>query len=172
MCAGPRNCGPFSFAVTIRCEVTAPETAPVIAMKTPSENKVLSRQEYIENILDHRDQPRNRRRIPDSEIQASGGNPGCGDIVVMFARLGGDGRISDASFEGEGCAVSQAGASMLTQELVGKTLDEVRAMSFETIAAEMGKDVVAGRTRCATLALSTAKAAVADYVRTEDIRAR
>lgn len=128
---------------------------------------MLSRQDYIDNILDHHDQPRNRRRIEGAEIEASGGNPGCGDIVVMYAKLGDDGRIVDASYEGDGCTISQAGASMLTEELVGKTIDEVRQMSFETIVEEMGRDVVASRTRCATLALSTAKAAVEDYARGE-----
>jgi len=124
---------------------------------------VFSRQEYIDNILDHHDQPRNRRRIEGAEIEASGGNPGCGDIVVIYAKLRADGRIEDASFQGEGCTISQAGASMLTEQLVGKSLDEVIDLSFHDVVEEMGKDVVSSRTRCATLALSTAKAAVTDF---------
>src|SRR5438270_13663142 len=79
---------------------------------------MLSREDYIENSLDHHDNPRNKRVLAPADIQASGGNPGCGDIIVMFARLGDDGRIVDASFQGEGCTISQAAASMLTEELV------------------------------------------------------
>lgn len=126
---------------------------------------MLSRQDYIDNILDHHDSPRNRRRIEDAEIEASGGNPGCGDIVVIYAQLGEDGRIVDASFQGDGCTISQAGASMLTEELVGKSLEEVCEMSFQDVVEEMGKDVVASRTRCATLALSTAKSAAGDFLK-------
>jgi nitrogen fixation protein NifU and related proteins len=132
---------------------------------------VLSRQEYIENILDHHDQPRNRRRIEGADIEASGGNPGCGDIVRIYAKLDPEGRIVDAAFEGEGCTISQAGASMLTEDLLGKTPDEVTNLSFENVMEEMGRDVVASRTRCATLALSTAKAAAADYVNSKRFEA-
>lgn len=118
---------------------------------------MFSRQDYIENILDHHDHPRNRRILDPADIQASGGNPGCGDIVVMYANVNEDGRITDASFQGEGCTISQAAASMLTEEVVGKTLDEVRAMSFEDVIEDMGRDVVSTRTRCATLALTIMK---------------
>jgi nitrogen fixation NifU-like protein len=128
---------------------------------------MLSRQDYIENILDHHDHPRNKRKIEEAQLEASGGNPGCGDIVVMYARLDDDGRIAEASFEGEGCTISQAAASMLTEELVGRTLDEVRQMSYEDMVEELGRDVVATRTRCATLALTVAKSAAEDLLRKE-----
>ncbi|MDQ2741071.1 MAG: iron-sulfur cluster assembly scaffold protein [Chloroflexota bacterium] len=126
---------------------------------------MLSRQDYIENILDHHDNPRNRRKVEPTDIEASGGNPGCGDIVVMYARLGEDGRIEEAGFQGEGCTISQAAASMLTEELVGRTLDEVQEMSYQDVVEEMGKDVVSSRTRCATLALSIMKSAAQDLQR-------
>jgi nitrogen fixation protein NifU and related proteins len=124
---------------------------------------MLSRQDYIENILDHHDNPRNRRAITDADIEASGGNPGCGDIVVMYARVDGDDRIVEAAFQGEGCTISQAAASILTEELVGKTVHEVRGMSFENVIEEMGRDVVSTRTRCATLALTIMKSAAQEY---------
>ena len=126
---------------------------------------MLTRQDYIENILDHHDNPRNNRELDPADIHASGGNPGCGDIVSMFARIGEDGRILEATYQGEGCTISQAAASMLTEELVGKSLDEVRTMSIEDVVEEMGKDVVSTRTRCATLALTIVKSAVEDYER-------
>jgi nitrogen fixation NifU-like protein len=126
---------------------------------------MLSRQDYIDNILDHHDHPRNRRPIEGAAIEASGGNPGCGDIVVMYVTLDENGRITDASFQGEGCTISQAAASMLTEELPGKTLDEVGALSYEDIIEDMGRDVVSTRTRCATLALTVVKSASSDYVK-------
>ncbi|MGH2448783.1 MAG: iron-sulfur cluster assembly scaffold protein [Chloroflexota bacterium] len=124
---------------------------------------MLNREDYIEIILDYHDNPRNKQRLDPSDIEASGGNPGCGDIVVMFARLGDDGRITEAAFQGEGCTISQAAASMLTEQLPGKTLEEVRQMNFENVIEEMGKDVVSTRTRCATLALTIMKSASEAY---------
>src|SRR5947209_19669842 len=120
---------------------------------------MLSRQDYIDNILDHHDHPKNKRILDPADIEASGGNPGCGDIVVMYASVDAEGRITDASFQGEGCTISQAAASMLTEDVVGRTLDEVREMSFENVIEEMGRDVVSTRTRCATLALTIIKGA-------------
>ncbi|MCA1670081.1 MAG: iron-sulfur cluster assembly scaffold protein [Thermomicrobia bacterium] len=126
---------------------------------------MLSRQDYIENILDHHDNPRNKRIIDPTDIEANGGNPGCGDIVHMYVKLDESGEIVDASFQGEGCTISQAAASMLTEELVGKSLDDVRAMTYQDVIDEMGKDVVATRTRCATLALTIVKSASEQYER-------
>jgi nitrogen fixation NifU-like protein len=129
-----------------------------------SGDPILSRQDYIDNILDHHDSPRNHRKIDGADIEASGGNPGCGDIVVIYAKVDDSGHIVDAAFQGEGCTISQAGASMLTEDLVGKSLPDVLDMSFQNVIEDMGKDVVASRTRCATLALSTAKSAITDYL--------
>jgi nitrogen fixation NifU-like protein len=124
----------------------------------------LSRQDYIEIILDHHDNPRNQRKIEGAQIEGSGGNPGCGDVVIVYLKLDKEGRVEDAAFQGEGCTISQAGASMITEGLVGMTLDEVRALSYEDVIEDMGREVVSSRTRCATLALSTMKAAISDYV--------
>jgi len=126
---------------------------------------MLSRQDYIDTILDHHDHPRNKHKLEPADIEASGGNPGCGDVVVMYANVDASGRIAEASFQGEGCTISQAAASMLTETLVGTSLDEVAEMSFEDVIEEMGKDVVSSRARCATLALTIAKGASKDFVR-------
>jgi nitrogen fixation NifU-like protein len=126
---------------------------------------VLSRQDYIETILDHYDHPRNKTALQGADIEASGGNPGCGDIVVMYANVDPSGTIVEATFQGEGCTISQAAASMLTEELVGKSLADVQSMSFEDVMEEMGRDVVATRTKCATLALTIMKRASERYDR-------
>jgi len=128
-----------------------------------------SREEYIENILDHHDHPRNNRAMDPADIHASGGNPGCGDVVVMYARLDDTGHIVEASFQGEGCTISQAAASMLTEELPGKSLAEVKDMSFEDVINDMGRDVVSTRTRCATLALTIIKGAGERLLREQEL---
>jgi nitrogen fixation NifU-like protein len=127
-----------------------------------------TREEYLETILDHHENPHHRHALEGAQIHASGGNPGCGDLVTVYARLGPDGRIAEASFEGEGCTISQAAASMLTDIIEGKTLDEVRDMDYETMIEAMGREIVMTRVRCATLALSTLKAAANDYQAQEE----
>jgi len=123
----------------------------------------MDREAYVENLLDYYENPRNRGPLLDAQIQASGGNPGCGDIVVMYARLDDDGRLAELSFEGEGCTISQASASMLTELAQGKSLAEVEAMSFEELIEVLGREVVNVRPRCATLGLSILKSAARDY---------
>lgn len=82
---------------------------------------------YREVILDHYAHPRNRGRLEPSDIAAEGANPLCGDELVLFVRVGGD-RVEEVRFEGRGCSISQASASMMTEAIKGKTLGEVRAL--------------------------------------------
>jgi nitrogen fixation NifU-like protein len=123
----------------------------------------MDRQEYIDNLLDHYENPRNRRAIEGAQIDYSGGNPGCGDIIHMYARIDGDDRIADVSFEGEGCTISQAAASIITEMTQGKTLDELEGMNYQTLVEELGSEVVAPRIKCAVLALGTLKAGAHEY---------
>jgi len=123
----------------------------------------MDRQEYIELLLDHYEHPRNRRAIAGADIDYTGGNPGCGDIIHMYATVDDDKRITDVAFEGEGCTISQAAASIVTDMVRGKTLDELDAMNYETLVEELGSEVVAPRIKCAVLALGTLKAGVGEY---------
>jgi nitrogen fixation NifU-like protein len=123
----------------------------------------LDRQEYIEYILDHFQNPRHRHRMEDADVQLGGGNPGCGDLITMYLKIDDDGRISEASFEGEGCTISQAGGSIISELVTGLTMDEVKELGTSTMVEEMGDDVVKSRVRCATLALGTVQAAVDLY---------
>jgi len=125
----------------------------------------LDRQDYIEIILDHYEHPRNKHRMEHASVQLGGGNPGCGDLITVYLKVGEDDRIAEASFEGEGCTISQAGGSIIAELIEGMTLDEVKALGKETMIEEMGDDVVKSRVRCATLALGTAQAAVDAYRR-------
>jgi nitrogen fixation NifU-like protein len=121
------------------------------------------RQEFIDFILDHYENPRHHGQLGDPDVVMRGGNPGCGDLVTIYLRLGAGERIESISFEGEGCTISQAAASIVTDKVLGHTLSEVASMNHELVVDEMGREVVANRLRCATLALNTVKAAGRKY---------
>ncbi len=125
----------------------------------------MDRSEYIEYILDHFQHPRNKGRMEGADVQLGGGNPGCGDLITMYLKLDEDDRIAAVSFEGEGCTISQAGGSIISEMIEGMTLAEVKALGTETMKEEMGDDIVKSRVRCATLALGTAQAAIDELVR-------
>jgi nitrogen fixation NifU-like protein len=125
----------------------------------------VDRQDYIEIILDHYENPRNKGRMEDADVQLGGGNPGCGDLITMYLKVADDGRIEKASFVGEGCTISQAGGSIISEMIEGMTLDEVMALGTSTMMEEMGEDVVKSRVRCATLGLGTIQAAIEQYQR-------
>ena len=98
-----------------------------------------------------------------ADVQLGGGNPGCGDLITMYLKIGDDDRVEAVSFEGEGCTISQAGGSIITELVEGLSLDEVKDLGTHTMIDEMGADVVKSRVRCATLALGTVQAAVDLY---------
>jgi nitrogen fixation protein NifU and related proteins len=127
------------------------------------EERHMDRQAYIDHLLDHFQHPRNKGRMEDADIQLGGGNPGCGDLITIYLKIGSDDRIAGISFEGEGCTISQAGGSILTEMAEGMTLEEVKELGLPTIVEEMGADIVKSRVRCATLALGTLQAAVDQF---------
>jgi nitrogen fixation protein NifU and related proteins len=129
----------------------------------------MDRSEYIEYLLDHYQNPRNKHRMDGADVQLGGGNPGCGDLITIYLKVDDQDRITEASFEGEGCTISQAGGSIMSEMLPGMTLDEVKDLGTATMIEEMGEDIVKSRVRCATLALGTAQAAV-DQLRNERTR--
>jgi len=119
---------------------------------------MLTRQEQMEFILDHYENPRHKGPLADAEAVVEGGNPGCGDIVKVYLKMN-DGHLV-ATFEGEGCTISQASASYLMDEVNGKTLEEVLAIDHATLMENLGQEIVQQRTRCATLSLDTLRAAI------------
>jgi nitrogen fixation NifU-like protein len=131
---------------------------------------------YQEVILDHNRRPRNFRAIDGASRQQEGYSPLCGDRLTLYVALDGD-RIADVAFQGSGCAISKASASLMTEALKGKTVAEARELfekfhdmvtsSPDTAAADLGKlSVLSGvreyptRVKCASLAWHTLKAAV------------
>jgi len=117
----------------------------------------MDRQEAIEFLVDHYQNPRNRGPIEDADIHLTGGNPGCADRVEMYARVAPDGCVSEVTFEGEGCTISMAAASYVTELVKGMTLEEIESLSFETLIDDLGREVVMARPTCATVALGTLK---------------
>jgi nitrogen fixation NifU-like protein len=85
---------------------------------------------YKEVILDHYKNPRNKRDLPGAEITCSANNPLCGDEITVHAHLG-DGRVAEVTFEGSGCSISQASASMMTQAITGRSLEEAEDLTRE-----------------------------------------
>lgn len=130
----------------------------------------VDRQAYVENIIDHYEHPRNKGRMEDADINLGGGNPGCGDLITVYLKVGDDDRVERVTFEGEGCTISQAGGSIVTEVATGLSLDEIKELGLDTITDEMGEEIVKSRVRCATLALGTLQAAVDQFRRDRDRR--
>jgi nitrogen fixation protein NifU and related proteins len=85
---------------------------------------------YKEVILDHYKSPRNKRGLPDATASLQKNNPLCGDEITIHARLE-DGKVAEVTFEGQGCSISQASASMLTETVAGKTVDDAAGLTLE-----------------------------------------
>ncbi|MFN4217960.1 MAG: iron-sulfur cluster assembly scaffold protein [Candidatus Bipolaricaulia bacterium] len=120
----------------------------------------MDRQAQIEFLLDHYENPRNRGRLENPDAQMTLGNPGCGDVITIYLKTGDDGKITDISFEGEGCTVSQASASILTEKLKGQALSYAENITVDDVMGWVGREVMLSRPRCALLALSTLKLAL------------
>ena len=123
------------------------------------------RQEKIEFILDHFDDPRNYGSLDPNDILQNFGNPGCGDVVTLYLKLDENERIEKVSFKGDGCTISQASASIMTEIIQGKTLSEIEELPPTTIIDIIGKELAMTRPRCASLGLDAAKLAVQSYRR-------
>lgn len=136
------------------------------------------RELYQEVILDHGKRPRNHRRPDDATACAQGHNPLCGDRVTIYVRVADDGTIEDVAFDGNGCAISIASASLMTEALRGRSVEQARALFARFHArvtgeaedapdAALGKlEVLSGvrdfpvRVKCATLAWHALRSAL------------
>jgi nitrogen fixation NifU-like protein len=111
----------------------------------------------MENILDHYENPRNKGVLDDPDISHEEDNPVCGDHIRVDLKVDG-GIITDVRFSGRGCSISQASASMLTEEIKGKPLDEVKHWGKEKVLDMLGIPIGPVRMKCALLSLKVLKA--------------
>ena len=114
---------------------------------------------YKDIILDYYRNPRNKGDLPDPDVRTKDSNPLCGDIIEIQLKIRDD-RVEDIRFQGKGCAISQAAASMLTEVVKGKTLDEVKALGKKDVLDLLGIDPGPTRIKCALLGLKVLKLGV------------
>jgi nitrogen fixation NifU-like protein len=115
---------------------------------------------YREHILDHYRHPRNQGTLEDADLSCEQDNPVCGDVVRLDVRLA-NGRVSDVRFSGRGCVISMASASMLTEEILGKTVEELRALQDEDVFSMLGITLGPVRAKCGLLPLRVLQAGLA-----------
>ncbi len=123
---------------------------------------------YSEIILDYYRHPKNKGTLENPQIQARDTNPLCGDVVEIQMELDGDNTVKDIKFTGQGCAISQASASMLTELIKGKSLDEIRKISKEDVLSLIGGQLSAVRLKCALLSLKVMKTGLYSYLGSMD----
>jgi len=111
---------------------------------------------YRQNILDHYQNPRNWGSLPAPDITAEDANPLCGDRLRMDLTVK-DGRIEQVRFTGQGCSISRAAASMLSEAIEGKTVEEVKKIGRDDVIEMLGIELGPVRLKCALLALKTLK---------------
>lgn len=123
----------------------------------------MNRQEAIEFLIDHYENPRNFGPLDEADVSLKGGNPGCADVITIHARFDKDGKVEDVHWEGEGCTISRAAASYVTEMVQGMTAEEIENLSFEDLMDQLGRELVMTRPTCATLALGTLKKGVHEF---------
>ena len=112
---------------------------------------------YRDNIIDHYQNPRNYGTLEHPDISYEDSNPVCGDELRIDLQVK-DGKVVDARFSGHGCSISQASASMLTEEIIGKSLEEVKQIDKQYLLAMLGIPLGPVRLKCALLSLKVLKA--------------
>jgi nitrogen fixation NifU-like protein len=120
-----------------------------------------------ENILDHAQHPRNQGRLEQPSVSHEEHNPLCGD-KVRFDLLVTDGTIADVRFSGRGCAISQAAASMLTEQIHGASLGNALAISNDDVLELLAIPIGYARRKCALLGITSLRNALSEYAAQSD----
>jgi nitrogen fixation NifU-like protein len=116
---------------------------------------------YRDEILEHYRQPHNFGTLAEPDAVHEGSNPLCGDRITIQLSLSDDGTVGDVAFQGRGCAISQASASLLTDRIRGRSVEEVEAMTSQDILDLLGIEISPARLKCALLSLDTVHHALA-----------
>jgi len=114
---------------------------------------------YRDQILEHYKRPHNFGRIEDADLEFEDTNPFCGDEQHVTIKLDGDEKVAEVAFEGKGCAISTAATSLLTDELVGMSRDELLRLPKDFVLELLGIEISATRMKCAMLGLKIVKSA-------------
>ena len=114
---------------------------------------------YREIIIDHYKNPRHKGKLSDSKFIFEDENPLCGDHIEIFIETDQNEIITEAKFDGQGCAISMASADLLIDSMIGKDINSIKAMTKETILELLGIELSPVRLKCALLSLKVAKAA-------------
>lgn len=117
---------------------------------------------YREYILDHGMNPRNWGLLDPADFDHEEHNITCGDRLRLTLRVNTEGVITEVGWDGDGCAISQAAASMLGEEILGKTLDDVKTITRDDILAMLGIPLTINRLKCALLSLKTLIIGISD----------
>ena len=123
---------------------------------------------YRELIIDRYKEPLYRGELNPHDISFEDSNPLCGDRVRIDLRVDGSGLVTEAVFSGEGCAISQAAADLLVEEILGKSLEEIRSFTKDNVMDLLGIELSPVRLKCALLALKVLKAGVYGLTTTND----
>ena len=110
---------------------------------------------YREEILEHYRQPHNFGMLETPDVVEEGHNPLCGDRLTLSLSFSDDGRVEDVAFTGRGCAISQASASMLTDDIRGRTIAELESLRSDDVLRLLGIEISPARLKCARLSLDT-----------------
>ena len=127
---------------------------------------------YRDQIIDLYENPMNYGSLDPADFDYEEDNPLCGDVIRITVQLDDDDRVSDVRWEGEGCAISQASASLLTEEIKGLTIQEVKEFSKEQLLDLLGIQLSMTRVKCALLSLKVLKAGAYGMPEPADLRTK
>lgn len=129
----------------------------------------MNQEQLMEMIMDHYENPRNYGEIETADVVQEGGNPGCGDILRVYLEVDSQGVVEEISFSGEGCMLSQSGASIVLEKMKGKSISEIDEIPADIVVEMLGKKMVATRPDCARLGFNTLKKAVKKWQKNQQL---